>query len=134
MPILAKMLPLSPENTSTNSIQTQRAIATVEAFLQASSCPEHTKNAWLTLKKAIQELSTTKSTSVTPAQDKILRKLSAIEWKLSAPTAALPRPMSYADQARLAPPQNVHEKPVPSRALKEMTVKVIDDPKPNQTS
>jgi hypothetical protein len=42
--------------------------------------------------------------------------------------------MSYADQACLALPQNVYEKPVPNRALKKMTVKVIDDPKPNKTS
>jgi hypothetical protein len=105
----------------------------VEAFLQASSCLEHTKNAWLTLKKAVQELSTTKTTSAISAQDKILRQLSAIVLKLSAPATALPRSMSYTDQARLAPPQNVHEKLVPSRGLKEMTVKVIDDPRHNQT-
>ncbi len=41
---------------------------------------------------------------------------------------------SYADLARLAPYQGAHEKPVPTRALKEVTVKVIEDPKPSQTS
>jgi hypothetical protein len=40
----------------------------------------------------------------------------------------------YADFARLAPPNSAHERPVPGRALKEVIVKVIGDPKPNQTS
>jgi hypothetical protein len=45
----------------------------------------------------------------------------------------LPKPYTYANHARLAPPQIVHEKSVPGRALKEVTVTVIGDPKPSQT-
>ncbi len=114
--------------TATNSIHTQRAILTVEGFLQAVDCPVHTKKAWLYLKKALNELSTSPSTPTTSAQDEILKRLSAIEKKLSAPTAVLPQPSTYADHARPAPPQSVHEKPVPGRALKEVTVTVIGDP------
>jgi hypothetical protein len=94
----------------------------------------HTKNAWLYLKKALNELSTSPSTPTTSAQDEILKRLSAIEKKLSAPTAMLSKPSTYADHARLAPPQRVHEKPVPGSALKEVTVTVIGDPKPYKTS
>ncbi len=109
-------------------------LATVEAFLQASGCPEHTRNAWLYLKKAIQELSTTQSPSATSAHDEILKRLSAIEKWLSTPPACLPKPPTYADLARLAPPNIAHEKTVPSSALKEVTVKIMGDPKPSQTS
>jgi hypothetical protein len=63
-----------------------------------------------------------------------LKSLTAIEKKLSTPTAVLPKPSTYADHARLAPSQSVYEKPVPGRALKEVTVKVIGDPQPPQTS
>ncbi len=124
----------SPQPTPTDPIYTQRALATVEAFLQASGCPIDTKNPWLYLKNSLQKLSTPNNTPATPNENEILKKLSAIEKQLSAPAAALPKPLSYADHARLAPLQSVHEKPVPSRALKEMTVKVIDHPLPNQTS
>ncbi len=37
----------------------------------------------------------------------------------------------YADQARKATPQDAHDKPVPERALKVVTVKVTKDPKPS---
>jgi hypothetical protein len=77
---------------------------TVESFLQAADCPVHTRNAWLYLKKTLNELSTTPSTPTTSAQDEILKRLSAIEKKLSAPTAMLPRPSKYADHAHLALP------------------------------
>ncbi len=121
----------SPEPTSQDPVLTQRALATVEAFLQASNCPEYTKNTWLYLKKEITELSTTPAT---PAHDEILKRLSAIEKKLSA-AATLPlKPSTYADSARLAMPLSTQEKPVSSRALKEVLVKVIGDPKPTQTS
>jgi hypothetical protein len=63
-----------------------------------------------------------------------MKRLSAIENKLSAPTAMLLKPSTYADHARLAPSQIVHEEPFPGRALNEVTVKVIVDPKPSQTS
>jgi hypothetical protein len=46
----------------------------------------------------------------------------------------LPKTSTYADHARLALFQSVHEKPVPGIALKEVMVKVIGDPKPSQTS
>ncbi len=100
----------------------------MEAFLKASCCPGYTKNAWLNLKKAINELSTTPRTPTTLAQDEILKRLSAIEKKLSAPTAMLLKLPTFADRARLGLSQSVLEKPVPGRALKEVTVTVIDDP------
>jgi hypothetical protein len=39
-----------------------------------------------------------------------------------------------ADQARKAAPQGAQEKHVPGRAFKEVIEKVIEDPKPPQTS
>ncbi len=68
----------SPEPTSTDSIHTQRALATVEAFLHASNCSKHTKIAWLYLKNSLQKLSATKSTHSTSAQEEILKELSSI--------------------------------------------------------
>jgi hypothetical protein len=121
----------SPEPGSTNSIYTQRAFATVEAFLQASNCPEYTITAWLYPKKYLQELIRTHST---PAHNEILKRLSAIEKKLSALTANLPKPSTNADHDRLALSLITYEKPVPGQALKEVTVMVIGDPKPSQTS
>jgi hypothetical protein len=50
--------------------------------------------------------------------------------KLSAPVTHPPKPLTYNDFARLAIPISTHEKPIPRRALKEVLVKVIDDPKP----
>jgi hypothetical protein len=41
---------------------------------------------------------------------------------------------SYADQAYEVTPQGTHEKPVSGIALKKVTVKVIDNPKPSNTS
>jgi hypothetical protein len=124
----------SPKPTPTNAIYIQRALLTVDGFLQAARCPGHPRNAWLYLKKAINELSTTSSTSTTFAQDEIQKRLSAIEKKLSASTAMLLKPFTYADHARLALSQVVHKKPVPGKALKEVTVKVIPNSKPSQTS
>jgi hypothetical protein len=122
------------EPTLTDPVHTQRALATVEEFLQRNGCPNHTKNAWLYLKNALQKLSTTQSTSPTSTQEEILKGLSAIEKRLSALSAPLLKAPSYADQACKAAPQGAHEKPLPSRALKEVTVKVIEDSKPPQTS
>jgi hypothetical protein len=90
--------------TPTIPVQTERALATVEAFLQASGCPEHNKNAWLYLKKAIQALSTTQNPSATSAHNEILKRLSAIEKRLSTSPAMLPKPSTYTDLARLARP------------------------------
>ncbi len=72
------MISPSPEPTTANSTHTQRAMATVEEFLQASNCPEFTKNAWLFLKKNLQELSITQNICTTTTEDKILKKLSDI--------------------------------------------------------
>jgi hypothetical protein len=109
-------------------------MATVEAFLQASNCPEYTKNAWLFLKKNLLELSITQKTRTTTTEDKILKKLSNIEKKISAPRAFPQKPRTYADSARLALTHSTREKPVSSRALKEVLVEVVDDAKPSQTS
>jgi hypothetical protein len=125
------MLSHSPEPTVNDPIYTKRARLTVEAFLQGSSCPEYIKNAWLYLKKAINELSTTPRTPITSTQDEILKRLAAIEEKLSALTAMLPKQSTYTDNARIAPSQSVYMKPFPGRALKAVTVKVIGDPKPS---
>ncbi len=81
-----------PRPNPTDPIHTQRAILTEEGFLQAADCPVHTKNAWLYLKKALNELSTSPRTPPTSAEDEILKRLSAIEKKLSASTAMLPKP------------------------------------------
>jgi hypothetical protein len=124
----------SPEPSSTNSIYTQRAMATVESFLQASICPEYSKNAWLFLKKNLLELCTTQNTCTTTTKEKIMKKLSDIEKIIFAPPAFPPKPLTYADSSRLALAHSTQEKPVPSRALKEVLVKVVDDPKPRQTS
>jgi hypothetical protein len=123
-----------PEPSPVDTVHTKRALATVEAFLQASSCPDHTKNAWLYLKNGLKTLSAPQSFSANPVEKEILQKLSDIEKQLSSTAAALQKPLSYADQARLAPPPAVHEKAVPSRALREVTVKIVGDPEPSQTS
>jgi hypothetical protein len=104
-------------------------LATVEAFLQASNCLEFTKNAWLFLNKSLLELSIAQNTSTTTVQDKILKQLSAIKKKLYVPLAILPKPLTYSDSARLALTHSTHEKLVPSRALKEVLLKVIEDSK-----
>ncbi len=124
----------SPEPTTADSIHTQRAMATVEAFLQASNCPEFTKNAWLFLKKNLLELSITQNTRTATTEDKIVKKLSDIEKKISAAPAFPQKPSSYADSARLALTHSTYEKPVPSRELDEVLVKVIDQAEPSQTS
>jgi hypothetical protein len=80
----------SPEPTTADYIDTQRALATVEAFLQASNCPEVTKNAWLLLKKNQLELSITQNTCTTTTEDKILKRLSDIEKKISVSPALPP--------------------------------------------
>ncbi len=76
-----------PEPIPPDSTQTQRALATVQAILQASKGPQYTRNAWLYLKKGLLELSTTPATS---AHNEILKRLSAIEKKLSAQAALTP--------------------------------------------
>ncbi len=86
------------------------------------------------MKKNLLELSITQNTSTTTTEDKILKKLSNIEKKISAPPALPQKPSTYAHSARLALAHSTHEEPVPSRALKEVLVKVVDDPKPSRTS
>jgi hypothetical protein len=109
-------------------------MATVEAFLQASNCLEFTKNAWLFLKKNLLELSITQNTRTTTTEDKILKKLSDIEKGISAPLALILKPSTYANSACLVLDHSTKEKPVPSRVLKEVLGKVVDDPKHSQTS
>jgi hypothetical protein len=109
----------------TNPVHTQRVLATGEEFLQRSNCSDYTKNAWLYLKNALQKLSTTQSTLHTSAQEEILEGLSATEKRISALSALLLKAPLYADQACQAAPQGAHKKPVPGRALKEVTVEVI---------
>jgi hypothetical protein len=128
------MLSPSLDPISDDLINTQRALLTMEAFFQASGCSELTKNAWLYLKKAIYELSTTLSIPTSSAKHKILEKLSAIEKKPTAPTALLLKSSTYADSARPALCQIAIEKPVSDRALKKVMIKVIDNTKPSQSS
>jgi hypothetical protein len=90
-------------------------------------------NALSFLKNGLQKLSTPQSIPITSVKDEILKRLYAVEERISASTAALLKPVTYADQARLALLQSVNKKPVPSRALKEITVKVIYNPAPNPT-
>jgi hypothetical protein len=92
----------SPEPTLTDLIQIQRASATVPAFLQHSSCPDHTNNAWLYIKNALQNLGTTKSTHTTLALDKISKQLAILKKKIAAQPAALLKPSTYANHARLS--------------------------------
>ncbi len=124
----------STESSPTNSIHTQRVLATVEAFIQASNCLEYTKNAWLYLKKSLLKLSTTQSTAPSFAQEGILKELSAIKKSISALHVLLLQAPLYAYQACKAAPKGAHEKPVTGRALKEERVRVIKDLKPSQTS
>jgi hypothetical protein len=61
-------------------------------------------------------------------------QLSDSEKKVSALPALLLRPSTYAGSTCHALAYSTPKKPVPSRVLKEVFVKVIDDPKPSQTS
>jgi hypothetical protein len=124
----------TPERVATDAIHKGRAIATVEAFLQAANCPQHTKNAWLYLKKKLEEEKTTKGMMPNTAQDEILKRLISIEKRLLGSPLTPQKLPSYADSARHATPATVQEKPAPGRALKEATVHVLSDPKPSQTS
>ncbi len=69
-----------------------------------------------------------------PCPRQILKRLLAIEKKLSALAALPPKPLTYTDFTCLAIPFSTQEKPVPSRALREVLVKVIRNLKPTQTS
>jgi hypothetical protein len=68
------------------------------------------------------------------ALDKISKQLAVLEKKIAAQPTALLKPSTYADHARLTPSQVFYKKPVPGRALSEVMVKVVDDPKLSQTS
>ncbi len=50
------------------------------------------------------------------------------------PLVHLPKPLTYTDSACLALAYSTQEKPVPSRALKTVLVKVVKKPKPSHTS
>ncbi len=73
----------SPEHTLANPIQIQRASATIQAFLQQRSCPDHTKNAWLYIKNALQNLGTTESTHTISALEYIFKQLAVFEEKIA---------------------------------------------------
>ncbi len=123
------MAPSMSCGIAANAIHKDRAIATVETFFQAANCPQTTKNALLYLKKGQQETAPASST-----HGEILKKLSAIEKILSTPPADFHKLTSYADFVHLALPHKFQEKPVLSRALNEVLVTVVEDPKSAQTS
>ncbi len=75
----------SHEPTSTDSIHTQKALATAANSLQTNNCREYAKNAWLYLKKELLVLSTTQSTVTTSALYKFVKRHSDINKKLLAP-------------------------------------------------
>ncbi len=128
-------MPSTPiQLTLTDPVHTQNAMATVEEFLQRSNCSDHTKNVWLYLESVLQKLSTTQSTPPTSVHEEIIKGLSAMEKRISAMSALLLKVPLYADQACKAAPQGTHEEPVSGKALKGVTLKVIKDPKPFQTS
>ncbi len=85
-------------------------------------------------KNALQNLGTTKSTHMTLALDKISKQLTVLEEKSATQPATLLKPSTNANDACLSPSQVFHEKPDPSRALREVIVKVVDNPKPSKTS
>jgi CRISPR/Cas system type I-B associated protein Csh2 (Cas7 group RAMP superfamily) len=64
----------------------------------------------------------------------MLKKLSDIEKKLSALPVLPAKPLTNAKSARLALASITEEKPVPSSALKEVLVTVIEEPKDSQSS
>ncbi len=63
-----------------------------------------------------------------------MKRLFAIEYELSSPTISPPKPLTYADFACLAILLSSQEKLFPSKALNEVLVIVISDPKLTQTS
>ncbi len=82
----------------------------------------------------LQKLSNIYSIPTSSAHNETLQRLSSIEKGLSAPTALPLKAPSYADQGHLATPQSARYKLVFNSALKEVTVKVIREGKPSQTS
>jgi hypothetical protein len=86
------------------------------------------------LKNSLQKLSTTQNTCPTSAQEEISKGPSAIEKRLSALSALLLKAASNADQTCKAAPRGTHEKPVLGRALEEVTLEVIEDPKPSHAT
>ncbi len=78
-------------------------------------------------------MSTTPGTLTSSAPEKNLKRLHAIEKMLSAPPALSPRPTTYADSVRLATSLDTQEKPVPSRAIKKVLIKVIGERNHTQT-
>jgi hypothetical protein len=73
-----------PEPTVADPIVIQRGSATVHAFLQQCSCPNHTKNAWLYIKNTLHILGATKSTHTTLALDKVSKQLAVLEMNIAA--------------------------------------------------
>jgi hypothetical protein len=60
----------TPDRLATDAIHRGRAVATVEAFLQAVYCPKHPKNAWLFLKKEVEDVNKAQSMTSYAADDK----------------------------------------------------------------
>ncbi len=76
----------------------------VEEFLQAANCPHYTRNAWLYLRKELEEEKTTKGTMPNTAQEEILKRLISIQKRLSGSPLTLHKPQLYTDSARYATP------------------------------
>jgi glutathione S-transferase len=121
------------DGMATDAIYKGRAIVTVEAYLQAANCPQHIRNAWLYLRKGLEEVNTAKGTMPNSALEEILTRLASIEKRLSASPLTSQKQLTYADSARAPAPAPSQERLVPGRALKEVTVQVLSDPKPSQT-
>ncbi len=89
----------SPEPTLADPIQIWRASTTVQAFLQQSSCPDHTMNVWLYIKNDLQNLGPNESTHTTLALDKISKQLTVLEKNIAAQPASLLKLSTHADHA-----------------------------------
>jgi hypothetical protein len=75
------------------------------------------------------ELSSSQCTPAHLAHEKILKRLAAIEKKLSVLSALLLKQLIYAYFADFAMLHGSRKKPITSKVLKDVTVKVIDNVK-----
>jgi hypothetical protein len=73
----------------------------------------------------LQKQSHTQSTPSLSAKVEVIKRLSAIESHLSAPSTTLVSASSYAEKAFFDMPQSSQDKPVHGRALRAVTVKVL---------
>jgi hypothetical protein len=79
----------SPEPPPSDPVHTKRALVTVEAFLQASGCPNYTKNACVYLKNGLEKLGAPQSPSA------ILSKIKFFKNCLLLRNSFLPLPLHY---------------------------------------